>query len=230
MDKEQGRGMLIKSRTFGMVATACAAMPMTSHALSESNWTATQMEVCAASRDSSRRLSCFDGLFERSVVANSPEPPELIEGHGNWVGVKKQRIQGRISSALLLPIKGLSIAAIYEPGGNYKSDSFLRVDCSHGGQAVYLHWPRDLGHRDIALDLVFDRGRSGREIWKVTLDGNVVKPTSNEDRRAFIKSIWMSNTLKVSIPRNGMTQQYDLSGFQGMSKAMKDECTWVDSM
>lgn len=207
--------ILLGSSIFPTLATAADITP--------------RMELCGAMANDSRRLTCFDDLFSRSNYLYN-NPPALIKGHGNWIGVKKQLIQGRANSALLLPAAGTPADDIYTPGGLYQSEPFIRIDCTSVDPEAYLHWPRDLGHRDIAIDLSFDNGSPTRVIWKVTLDGNVMRPKSKAEHQAFTNQIWNSNTLKVSIPRNGLSQRYDLAGFQGMSNAMKDECKWVGSM
>jgi hypothetical protein len=198
-------------------------------AVSSADTLRAQMELCGLNRDDTYRLACFDELFSRSDYVKQ-NPPPLITGHGDWIGVKNQVIKNQRTSALLLPAQGVSPNSLYLPGSHFKTASYIRIDCSRGHLGVYMHWPRDLGYRDIAFDLTFDNQRTQQETWRVALEGDFARPTTQSRRKAFINSLWNSNTLTVSIPRNGLTEQYDLRGFQGISKNMRDVCEWVDSM
>lgn len=221
--------MFAKRRLIGLIFFGNIALSGTASADNLS----IQMEACGAIIKDANRLSCFDTLFSRQQHIREQmrsNPPELIGGHGHWIGVKKQLIKGQVASAILLPAKGVPPDAVYIPGRNYQNESFIRIDCSHGRKSAFLHWPRDLGHRDIALDFKFDHKPAQREVWKVTLDGNTVRPKSDQSRESFINGLWSANSLKVTIPRNGLTQQYDLAGFQGMSNDMQEVCQWVESM
>jgi len=184
-----------------------------------------RMELCGVIKDDNQRLSCFDDLFSREEHLYS-KPPDLITGHGQWIGMIKQRIQRKVHTSMLLPDSSVSPEEIYTPGGFFQDKSFLRIDCSKQKSSVFIHWPRDLGHREIALDFSFNNEKAKRQVWEVTLDGNIVRPTSDEDRLEFFDRAWYANTLRITIPRNGLTQQYHLTGLQGLSNAMKEECTW----